>query len=379
MFSTMNNQKKAQSLIEEAKEAVEGVDAAFSRLKENLISKMADVDRFRNHLVTEAMPKLVGFLERIKNEPEVTIRPISDQPLASQVDTLFQRAEAVEPARLEAVDRGKGGAFFKALTAVVIVVAAALLIAAVGVGLPLEPASFAQPSNLVRMLKWLGGGAFNMPTASAAWGGAGLALVAVGVWMLVSNLAMGKASKRNLKAAERSLKEAERYAAEKKRYVDAAEKLDALMEETALLMEATGIYCDEFNAVLRRIVYVEGDDFEGYAPRSKESVRRAAECAEALSAHLDMALVTTEGMVADSLERHVQTLRRIVSALNKGETFEPIIAGEVIENEVIILPYDKQKPAEKETEEDEVPEENKTSEEEPEVSPEAKQEIKAKA
>ena len=294
MFSTMSRQKKAEELVKEAKKERARADEAFESAQTELQEQVQTIDEIRNHLIQQTMKEFHRRFEAIHNEPAVELPPLSETTISQQLEPLYRKSE-LPPVEIEEVGGGKGGAFFLSLLAVIVTVASALLIGAVALNLPLKLETFTQLPRLEKILAWLGGGAYDPSLANPLYGAIGLGAAVIAVWLIVWSIAMGKAAGRNLKKAEATYEKAKAYADQKDRYTQSMESLAHSLKKLAKDYETFDIFMEEFNAVLRRIAYTEGEDFKHYKPKSQEAVRRAAECAAAIAPLLTIALITTEG------------------------------------------------------------------------------------
>lgn len=314
MFSTMHNQKRAEELIEDAKELIASIDETFINARERLKKKISEIDTTRLRLIKQTLAKFRERFETIENENPIELTPVSERALAEQLQSLYEKAD-IEPVEIKEVRRGKGGAFFASLIAVVVMAAAALIIGAVGTGQPLAPETFMDISRLEKILTWLSGGAFDPQMGSPLFGAVGLGIAVIAVWMITWSIMMGKAARRNLAIAEEVHAEAEKYHQKKAHYTDAIGRLLEELDALENILYTCDIYMQEFNAILQRIIHTEGRDFEAYKNSSKDIVKRAAECEESLVPLLNIAIVTSEGTPSKQLSMAISNGERLVLAL----------------------------------------------------------------
>ncbi|WP_456452464.1 hypothetical protein, partial [Hydrogenimonas sp.] len=314
MFSTMHNQKKAESLIAQARNAIDEADARFHEAKERLHKRIAEIDGVRSHFVRKSLAKFRELFGEMENEEPIELAPVSERPFSEQLQTLFEKSE-LEPVAIENVKRGKGGAFFTSLVATLVTVAVALVIGAVGAGLPLAPETFTQTPKLVRILEWLGGGFVAPHYANFLFGAGGLLLAALASWTIAWSIAMGKAARRNLAKAEAVFEKASAYAEKRGAYSDAIETLANDLQRLEKVFDTCDIFMQEFNASLRRILHVEGHDYRSFKPASQATVDRAAACAQSVVPILNLAIVTSEGTPSSQLEHAIAHGEKIVAAL----------------------------------------------------------------
>ncbi|WP_201351801.1 hypothetical protein [Hydrogenimonas urashimensis] len=314
MFSTMQHQKRAEELIDDAKNLVSSIDERFAKAKERLEKKLAEIDALRSQLIKQTLAKFRKRFESIENEPAIELTPVAEAPLGEQLQPLYEKSD-IEPVEIKDVRGGKGGAFFVSLLAALLTVAVALLIGAVGTGQPVAKETFTDILRLEKILAWLSGGAFDPDMGSPVFGIVVLAIAAIAAWMIAWSIMMAKSARRNLQTAEGIYGEAEKYHEVKNRYAQALDELADELDKLGKILETCDIYMQEFNAVLQRIIHTEGSDFEAYRNPSKDAVKRATECAEALIPLLNIAIVTTEGTPSRQLSDAITHGEKIVLAL----------------------------------------------------------------
>ncbi len=324
MFSSLQKQKKAESLVEAAKNAVSEADARFIRARERLLESLERLDKTRSRLIQETIPLFLERYESFEREKPISLTPLADESFGPQVRMLYERI-AIEPVQIATADRGKTGALLAAVTGVAVALIFALIVAAVGTGAPLAIATFTQPDHLSKMLAWLGGGAFNMPWASPWLGALGLITAAVTIWLVIWSMRMGQKARRNLAAAQKSFEAAEEYAARKEAFAERAENLTEKITDLEEILCTCEIYMDEYNATLRRILHTEGKDFEKLKETSRKLLSRAAACEEALIPLLNIAIVTSDGAPSDTLETAIVEGQNLVEALLDERPFHEAV------------------------------------------------------
>lgn len=318
MFSTLQKQKKAEELIDEARRIIEETDEKSVLEKERLEKSVAEADNFRNHLARKTLKKFHDLFFKIKGAEPIEMADIPERPFASQLYELTEQLDEVEPVEIAAAKRGKLKAVAASLAAALITVAIALVVALIATGTSLDPQTLTDPQTLQKLLVWIGGGAFGYPAASAVWGAAALAAAAVAAVLIIWSLLMAKSSGRNLAEAQNSHADAENYRDRKEHYISAMQKLNDEISQFKEILETFDIFLQEYNASIRRILYTEGREFENYKERSKKTVSRAAACAQALVPILDITITTSDG----------QPSKQLFEALEKGKSFREALINE---------------------------------------------------
>ncbi len=315
MFSTIQKQKKAEELIEEARRIVEETDEKGALAKDRLEKSVAEADNFRNRLARKTLKKFHDLFFKIDGAAPVETADISERPFGDQLQDLTERLDEIEPVEIAVAKRGKLKAVTASAAAALITIAVAFGVALIATGTSLDPQTLTDSQTIRKMLVWIGGGAFGYPGASAIWGAAGVAAAAIAAALTTWSLLMAKSSGRNLSEAQKSHADAENYRDRKEHYISSMQKLDEEISELKEIMETFDIFLEEYNAVMNRILYTEGREFEKYRDDSKKSVTRAAACAEALVPILNITIVTLEGEPSRQLSEALEKGRRYRKAL----------------------------------------------------------------
>ncbi len=306
MFSTLHKQKKAEELIEEARQIVEESDQQCALAQERVQKSVADADNFRNRISKKTLKNFHDLFFKIRGAEPVEIADVTERPYADQLQELSERIEEIEPVEIAGAKKGKLPAVTASLTGALITVAAAFIIALVATGTPFDLQSVTAPEQLEKLLVWIGGGAFGYPHASALWGALGVAGAAVAAALIVWSVLMAKSSGRNLSVAQTSHADALNYRDRKAFYTSAMQQLNEKMQAYGKILETFDIFMQEYNAIIRRILYTEGKEFDSYKEDSKRTIERAAACAEAIVPLLNITIITSEGTPSDQLFEAVE-------------------------------------------------------------------------
>ncbi len=315
MFSTLQKQKEAENLIEEAGRIIEECDHECDLAKERVQKSVTDSDNFRSRLVKKSLKTFYDLLNKIDGIAHGRSAETTKPPYSSQIDTLIKGAQEIEPVEISGVKQGKASALVASFAAAIVTVAVALVTAVIATGTPLDPQKLTSPDTIEKLLAWIGGGAFDYPGASPLLGGVGIVAAAVAAALIVWSILMAKSSSSNLSAARSCHENANNYKREKEFYTEAMKQLNGSILEYEKILETFDIYMDEYIAVTRRILYTEGNDFQNYKESSKEIVKRASQCAEAIIEILDIAIVTPQGTPSEELEKAIERGSALKKAL----------------------------------------------------------------
>ncbi len=315
MFSTVNKQKKAEELIEEAKRSLEEIDRRCDLELERVRKLVSETDSLKNHLARKTLKRFHDLFFSIKNVEPVEMAEILEGPYASQIHELTDKLESVEPIEVRGAKKGKIPALFASLVAALVTVATAIFIALLGTGTKLDISTLSSPQTQQNILAWIGGGAFNYPEASPILGGVALAAAALSAALVTWSIMMAKNSGKNLAIAEGFHADARNYRDQKEGYLNLLTSLESELSQFRDILETFDIFMQEYNAILRRIQFTEGKDYEEYGERSKEVVKRAAICAQAIVPILNITIVASDGSVSEQLLGAIEEGKRYSEAL----------------------------------------------------------------
>ncbi|BDY13367.1 hypothetical protein [Hydrogenimonas cancrithermarum] len=337
MFSTMHNQSRASELIERARSAIESASKQIKEAKDRLVEEISKSDSVKERLSKKSLTRFQKLAKELHNEPPLEITPVSETLFIEQAEPLLRQSEA-EPPQIVQLRQKKGGAFFAALFAALVTVAAALLIGALGTALPLTLDTFSDPNAIERILAWIGGGAFDPEIANPLWGAAGLAVAAITAALITWSITLSKTARHNLDIAESLESEAEAYGHAMRETAETMEEVAEALRKYRQDLEICDAFVNEFNASIQRILLTEGNDFEAFKPASKRLIERASEAVTAMIPLLNIAILTTENRAAEQLLHAVEALHELVENLIE----ERPLKGEAAPNEPIILGYTKE-------------------------------------
>ncbi|NPA29493.1 MAG: hypothetical protein GXO33_04840 [Epsilonproteobacteria bacterium] len=364
MFTAMEHQNRAEKLVQQAVEEVSQSDEAFLKTRERLLEAAERVDRIKKSLAQKSRDLLQRLYETFEGEKH------ADTPN----DLPGSRAEAValidrlscEPVKIENIQKGKGGSFFVALLLTLAALAAAAAGGAAAVGLPLKPETFTNPDNIMKILTFIGGDFYYPSYGNPYVGGVLLAVLALVVWFMAKGFSMGKAARKNLSKAEAVKAAADSYCQNRQEAQARLAELEEALTRYGNLLETCEIYTDEYGATVRRIIHVEGNDYDTLRAPSKIVIERAVTCAKAVTPLIAVSIVEEENVPSPALTQAIEQAQSVVAALvEEREIPVPYIETTVIESE------EEQPPIETEAQAQE-----EASQEHAEISPEEEEETR---
>ncbi|MCF6200990.1 MAG: hypothetical protein L3J42_02490, partial [Hydrogenimonas sp.] len=315
MFSTMKKQKRAQELIEEAKKALEEIEERSETQLQRFKKLVSEIDTLKSHLARKTLKRFHDLYFTLKGVKPVEMADITEQSYAGQMRELIGRIESVEPIEIAGTKMGKLPAALASLTAAIITLLAALLIGAAGAGVSFDLQNLFTERSIEKILTWIGGGAFAYPSASPLFGGLGLITAAVAAALVTWSVLMAKSSGKNLAAAKKCYDDAKNYIEQKEHYLNDIVTLQRELSQYKDVLDTFDIFMQEYNAILRRILFTEGKEYEEYGKSSKEVVKRAAICAQAIVPILNITIVASDGSPSKQLLSAIEEGKRYSEAL----------------------------------------------------------------
>ena len=331
MFSAIEHQNRAEKLVQQAVEKVSQSDETFLKSREELLKTAERVDTIKKALIQksrELLQRLYETFEGTERHDPQNEPPSSRAEAVALIDRL-----SCEPVKIENINKGKGGSSFIALLVTLIALATALAGGAVAVGLPLKPETFTNPDNIMKILTFIGGDFYYPSYGHPYVGIALLVLLALVVWLMAKGFSMGKTAKKNLAKAQTVKANADNYCQNR---LEARAQISALQEalsQYANLLETCDIYSDEYNATVRRIIHVEGNDYDKLRAPSKTVIERAVTCAKAVTPLVAVSIVEEETTVpSPTLTQAIEQAQHVVAALVEERDIPmPFIETTVIE------------------------------------------------
>jgi len=316
LFSTIQNQSKANELIERAKEIIENTKERIREAKEKLLEEAGKNDSIKERLNKNGLNKFQELIKKIKNEDSANVTTISITQFCEQIKPLVEKSN-IEPLSIIELKQKKAStlfaSFFMSLISIVLVVS----IGAFATGVTITPETFTDMKVWQNILAWIGGGAYNPEIANPVWGIAALVFIAIVVGITTWSIMLSKTSKENLKISESMLEDAESYENKMNDIIEKMQNLTLSLQDYRKNLEIYDAYINEFNAIIHRILLTEGDDFENFKPASKAQIERATITVSAIIPHLNIAIITTDNKTADQLLQAIDDTKKLLEDLSK--------------------------------------------------------------
>lgn len=300
------NNQKAKELTSSAKELIHEADDGFKdgicQLNENLQTYIA----LRSSVTNKTLKEFDNTYFEIKNiEFDDTNLSIGHGELEN-IDHEFQNTlEEVKPVHVEEVNSGSFGALFQAaiFAAVAFVIAVVVGILASGSNIYLDKVP--EPSQVTTLLAWFGNladpGNGDANKGALLLGG----LIAIIVF-IVAFVKMSSRAAQNLKKAEVAHAQADAVHHKKLAQTHKTVTLSQYTLELSTTLKTVQVYMNEFNAIMQRILHVEGDDFSEYSEQSKKDVQMAATIHKRINSIITTNIVAEDGQVTPETRKALE-------------------------------------------------------------------------
>jgi hypothetical protein len=267
--------KKAKELSQEAKELLQEADSGFlessCQLNENLQAYIA----LRNEVTQKTLKEFDDAYSQIQNVELSKEKITIEADKLENIDYEFQNTlEEVQPVHVEEVKSGAFGAFFKAGIFAVIAFAVAVIGGILASGSNIYLDKVPEPSQINELLTWFG----NLADPGNGDANKGALLLGGVIALIVFLIAFTKMNARaseNLKKAQKAHELADEVHQKKMQQAQKSMSLSEYSLALAQMLKTVQIYMDEFNAIMRRIIHVEGTDFSEYSEKSKKDINMA--------------------------------------------------------------------------------------------------------
>jgi len=265
--STKNKIIEAQELIESSKELVDEVDFEVEECKVCVSKAAEDFDTQKRIFINETLKVSEELLEKVGFE---CANNESSEPFELSIDSAFEGNLSIDY-----ISSGRFTGMILAIIASGLTLFGWIYLASQKLNIPLENLSLkAIETNINTVLIWIGGGIFDMEghaMIGALIIGFSILLMA---WFVYAIRVHFKAHK-NLRIAKRAYVESKEYSLSQDECKKEILKVDGHLRESIVSIENFGIILNEQNAILKRVVHIEGIASEDhrYHPNSTRVMR----------------------------------------------------------------------------------------------------------
>jgi len=281
---------EAKELIENSKDLVSEVDSAVQECQQGVSKAADDFDTQKRTFINQVFKSSEELLKKVGIEYGADSK--LNEPFELSVDT---NAENIE------IDYITSGRFTGMLLAIIFAVATFITwiyFAFVKLNLPIEKSSLSLKfieTNMDAVLTWIGGGVIGID-GEPMIGGLILGFSVLIIAWIVYAIRLHFKTDKNLRLAKKAYIESRAYSFSKDECKKEMLIVDAHLREAIISIENFTIMLNEQNAVLKRIVYVEGvvNEDKSYHPSSKKVMRETEKLMKSIEALLNTS-ITRDG------------------------------------------------------------------------------------
>ena len=328
------NNKKAKELSTSAKELLHEANDGFKegscQLNENLQAYIA----LRSSVTNKTLKEFDNTYFEIKNiDFDDTNLSIGHGELEN-IDHVFQGTlEEVKAVHVEEISSGSFGAFFKAAIYAVIAFVVAVVGGILASGSNIYLDRMPEPSQINTLLTWFG----NLADPGNGDANKGALLIGGVIAIIVFIVAFTKMSSRaaqNLKKAEVTHAQADAAHHKKVAQTQKTVSLSDYTFELATTLKTVQVYMNEFNAIMQRILHVEGSDYTEYSEQSKKDVQMAATIHKRINSIITTNVIAEDGEVTPETRKALEECEDCIKqhvGITESTTTEPTETTEITE------------------------------------------------
>lgn len=269
------NNKKAKELSSNAKELLEKAKHEFHESSCQLNENLQHYIALRKAVTSKTLKEFDDTYSTIENVTlEETPITFDTHELESVDHNFYNSLEEVKEVVVEEVKSGSFGAFFKAALYSVTAFIVAVLVGIFASGSNIYLDKMPEESQLNDLLMWFGNIA-DPGQGDATKGALLLAVLIAAIVFIVVFTKMSTRAAQNLKKAEIALAQADSVHHKKSAHTQKALTLSEYALALSKTLKTLQVYMNEFNAIMQRIIHVEGHDFNDYLEQSKKDINMA--------------------------------------------------------------------------------------------------------
>ncbi len=312
------NNKKAKELSVSAKEMLYEADSELKESSCQLNDNLQAYIALRSSVTSKTLKDFDDTYFNIKNiDFDDTNLNVGHGELEN-IDHMFQNTlENIQDVEVQEVKSGSVGASFKAAFYAIAAFVVVILVGIFASGSNIYLDKMPDAAQLNTLLSWFGN--LIAPGRGDATKGALLlgGMVALIVFLVIF-IKITFRARQNLKKAERSFEEAN--AAHEKKNSQTKKKLT--LSEYALSLSTTlktlQVYLNEFNAIMQRILHVEGDNYEEYARDSKKDIRTAVTINKRINSIIRTNVISKNGEITPETRQALEKCQECLDEHTKA-------------------------------------------------------------
>ncbi len=381
------NNQEAKSLILESKELLDQADNELHENDAKACENIAKYAQLREEIIEKSIKHFYNTYQKIKNctFEGADISYIEDN-LEDIKENFYSKAPKIEPLDISQVKTAGFSSFIMGIIYSVITLAILLAIGIAKSGTMIYLDVIPTLDMYKPILDFYG----NIVAPNRGTAMMGLAFIAgtsVTVGLILAMLRYHGRSNKNLQTAQKTLEIAKEHKAEKDTQNN---KILALCEYTHKVdtsIYSLNIYLEEYYAIMKRILHVEGDNYNKYSPISRQKIQTGVILYNTIQKVMNTNIVSEDAEVNPESHHELSLAKHYLEAIKHSElgNYDDTVYEEVEEIEDDIYENsDEDMLVQEEVESIETEEENIISEDEElvqenqeEVIEEAKEELSA--
>ncbi|RLA71926.1 MAG: hypothetical protein DRG24_04260 [Epsilonproteobacteria bacterium] len=348
----MSNNKKARELVASTEEMMHEIENQICDTDLIFEDDLKGYNALREEVSSHTLKTFDDVYIEITNiEFKGAVVTYTDDAMENIGEEFCNCKDEIKPVYIPKVQSGAFGTTIASL----LIGAATATVAAVAVGvtqlgIQIDLKKVPTEAEIAPILEWFGGllPFGNSNVLDRIEGAALLGGVAGTVTLIAALIFYNSKSKKNLIAAEATFEEATTVHLEKSTQNRKTMNMTEYIEALERNLQTLQIYLDEYNAILKRIIHVEGTDYNAYAIQSQSDVQKALSIYKRTKSLITTKVVTPEGSASSAsryevdksikfleeltgkeYKKEVEKIEKIDTIENKEEDTEEI---EVIEN-----------------------------------------------
>lgn len=310
-ISSARKNKKAKELVASAEQMIGDVDSEIAETDSKFESDINNYTALRDDVTADVIKTFDDTYIQIQNvDFKGSIVTYTDDKMEDIGGEFCDCKHEIEPVEIKKVNSGFIGATTGAVVAGVVTLAAALAVAVTQMGIEVDTKRIPTPEQITSVLEWFGGGD-KIIGASALGGGVAIITLITGYLLLNSR------SKKNLLRAEVDFTEATAAHLDKSTQNRKTMSMTEYIETMENNLKTLRVYLNEFNAVLQRIVHIEGTDYAAYSSTSQRDVHTALSIYKRVKGLICTKVVAPEGKVTSKSKYEMEKGTEFIKELAK--------------------------------------------------------------
>ena len=304
VISSGRKNRKAKELIASSEKMVDDIDSEIKETDTLFESDLQMYMALRKDVLAHSLQTFDDTYIEIQNvDFEGSDVTYANESMEDVGEEFYNCKHEIEPVVINKVKTAAVGAIMGGLFAGIATLAAAVSVAVMQTGMKIDLQQMPSQDQITSLLEWFGGGMLQegstdmMNGAYILGGGAGA------VALITGYLILNARSRKNLMAAEATFSEATASHLDKSSQNRKTMSMTQYIETLQSNLKTSQIYLDEYNAVLRRIIHIEGTDYSAYSVKSQSDVRTTLSIYKLVKSLISTKIVASDGTV-DSISKY---------------------------------------------------------------------------